>query len=94
MSCGVSLLLSGEYLDWFITENANRLADAQKFTRAWFEARGMMVLDSNAGHFVWVDIGSRKGWSTLAEEQEAFQKCLDGGVYVVSRKQRLRDDDD
>lgn len=82
-----SLLLDKPALNTFIKENRARLAEAHAFTRGWFEARGVGVAVSNAGHFIWVDLGSRLGMGDGEEgvkrEKKVFQELLDGGVYIV-----------
>lgn len=71
------------YLHWFVAENKARLTEAHAYVRGWFVKRGVQVADSNAGHFVWVNLGQRVGWTTAAEEKKGFQTLLDGGVYIV-----------
>jgi DNA-binding transcriptional MocR family regulator len=73
---------SATFLDWFIKENRRRLTVAHALVRSWFERRGVRVADSNAGHFCWVQLGERMGWTTLADEKQGFQQLLDGGVYL------------
>lgn len=73
---------SATFLDWFIRENRRRLTDAHALVRTWFERRAVRVANSNAGHFCWVQLGERMGWTTLAEEKKGFQQLLDGGVYL------------
>lgn len=70
------------FVDWFIGENRRRLTDAHALVRTWFEKRGVRVADSCAGHFAWVQLGDRLGWSTVAQEKAGFQRMLDGGVYL------------
>lgn len=79
-----STLLSDEdKLAEFIALNRARLTEAGKYVREWFEARGVPVAHSNAGNFVWVDIGKRLGCRDAKEEKRIFQRLLDGGVYVA-----------
>jgi hypothetical protein len=42
------------------------------------------VAPSNAGHFLWVDLGSRLGWTTAEEEEDGFCRLFDAGLYIVS----------
>lgn len=77
------------YVSWFLAENKIRLGEAHAFLRSWFEERGVVVADVNAGHFVWVNLGKRMGWTTAEEEKKGFQKLLDGGVYIVSGRKYL-----
>lgn len=53
------------YVEWFTQENRRRLTEAHAYVRGWFEERGCPVADSNAGHFVWVDIGARVHWTSF-----------------------------
>lgn len=39
--------------------------------------------NSNAGHFVWVELGERVRMRTEGEEKKVFQRLLDGRVYIV-----------
>lgn len=73
---------SATFLDWFIKENQRRLTAAHALVRTWFECRGVRVARSNAGHFCWIQLGERLGWTTLAEEKAGFQQLLNGGVYL------------
>lgn len=48
----------------------------------------MPVANSNAGHFIWVNLGGKLGFEEgeagVKEEKKVFQELLDGGVYIVS----------
>jgi hypothetical protein len=37
-----------------------------------------------SGHFIWVNLGAKLGFSDAMTEKKVFQRLLDGGVYVVS----------
>ncbi|WVQ80398.1 hypothetical protein IAT38_002503 [Cryptococcus sp. DSM 104549] len=78
-----TLLLDKTRLRNFITTNRERLAEAQAFTRSWFEARGVEVADSNAGNFIFVNLGARLNFTDAHTEKKVFQKLLDGGVYTA-----------
>ena len=81
------------YRDWFIRENKRRLVSNYHLARDWLEARGFNVVPSNAGHFMWVDLGSKLGWKTVEDEEEGFCRIFDAGLYIVSSTQarkRLR----
>ncbi|CAK9786745.1 PLP-dependent transferase [Cutaneotrichosporon oleaginosum] len=78
-----ALLTDEARLAEFVALNRARLAEAAAYVRAWFEARGVHVAPSNAGNFVWVDIGGRLGFRDAMEEKRVFQRLLDGGVYVA-----------
>jgi 1-aminocyclopropane-1-carboxylate synthase len=79
-----STLLNSDYLSTFLETNRQRLGEAQAFVRSWFEERGVMVRPCHAGHFVWIDMGTRLSILDTAEEMAIFQRSLDGGVYIVS----------
>jgi hypothetical protein len=51
----------------------------------WFAARGVRVSYSNAGNFVWVNLGEVAGIKSAKQEKRVFQRLLDGGVYIVCR---------
>jgi 1-aminocyclopropane-1-carboxylate synthase len=89
-----SLLNDATALTGFITENRRRLGEAHAFTREWFESRGVPVAPSNAGHFIWANLGARLGFPRgdegVKEEKRVFQQLLDGGVYIVSMPIRTR----
>lgn len=38
----------------------------------------------SSGHFIWVNLGGKLGFSDIPSEKQVFQKLLDGGVYIVS----------
>ncbi|BEJ15246.1 hypothetical protein CspHIS471_0410130 [Cutaneotrichosporon sp. HIS471] len=78
-----SLLSDDDKLAEFIALNRSRLTEAGTYVRNWFETRGVPVAHSNAGNFVWVDIGARLGFRDAKEEKRIFQRLLDGGVYVA-----------
>ncbi|GMK59407.1 hypothetical protein CspeluHIS016_0800130 [Cutaneotrichosporon spelunceum] len=78
-----ALLRDGDKLAEFIALNRARLTEAGTYVRDWFEARGVPVAHSNAGNFVWVDLGARLGFREAKEEKRIFQRLLDGGVYVA-----------
>ncbi|KAL1405968.1 hypothetical protein Q8F55_007650 [Vanrija albida] len=78
-----SLLTDRAALAKFIALNKTRLSEAAAYTRDWFQARGVEVAHSNAGNFVWVNLGGRLGFDDAAEEKRVFQKLLDGGVYIA-----------
>ncbi|OCF34966.1 hypothetical protein I316_03513 [Kwoniella heveanensis BCC8398] len=78
-----TLLLDPPRLKAFIETNQARLADAHSFTRGWFEARGVHVAKSNAGNFIWVNLGAAVGFDDAITEKKVFQKLLDGGVYIA-----------
>ncbi|ORX33610.1 pyridoxal phosphate-dependent transferase, partial [Kockovaella imperatae] len=67
----------------FIETNRSRLGEAQAFVRNWFEDRGVHVANSNAGNFVWVNLGGALGFDDAVTEKRVFQKLLDGGVYIA-----------
>lgn len=67
-----------------IKENQSRLADSAAFMRSWFEKRGMKPMQSNAGHFMMVDVRERLGIKTFEDEKEISVKCVPEGVLVVS----------
>lgn len=78
-------LLTSDYLPIFLEINVKRLAEAQAQATRWFEQRrGVTVKASNAGHFIWLDLGSRLGIKSFSEELEVYQRLLDGRVYVAS----------
>ncbi|ORY25180.1 pyridoxal phosphate-dependent transferase [Naematelia encephala] len=78
-----TLLTDDSYLEYFISTNRQRLGDAQAFVRGWFVQRGVTVAPSNAGNFIWVDLGGKLGFRDVATEKKVFQKLLDGGVYIA-----------
>ncbi|WVN87327.1 uncharacterized protein L203_102505 [Cryptococcus depauperatus CBS 7841] len=78
-----NLLQNKVALTKFITTNCQRLAEAQAFTRKWFEGRGVQVGDSNAGNFIFINLGKSMGFHDAKSEKRLFQKLLDGGVYVA-----------
>lgn len=78
-----ALLTDEDKLPEFVALNRARLSEAGKYVREWFEARGVPVAHSNAGNFVWVDLGARLGFRDPKEEKRIFQRLLDGGVYVA-----------
>ncbi|KAI9635941.1 pyridoxal phosphate-dependent transferase [Dioszegia hungarica] len=82
-----SLLTDSTALTAFISENRRRLAEAHALTRGWFTARGVPVANSNAGHFIWVNLGGKLGFEEgeagVKEEKKVFQELLDGGVYIA-----------
>ncbi|ODO01973.1 hypothetical protein L198_02704 [Cryptococcus wingfieldii CBS 7118] len=78
-----SLLNDKKTLSNFLETNKGRLGEAQAFVRDWFEERGVVVADSNAGNFVWVNIGEKLGGIDVATEKNIFQRLLDSGVYIA-----------
>ena len=86
-----STLLNSDYLSTFLETNRQRLGEAQAFVRSWFEERGVTVRPCHAGHFVWIDMGTRLSILDTAEEMAVFQRSLDGGVYIVSKSLMCRD---
>jgi 1-aminocyclopropane-1-carboxylate synthase len=78
---------SERYRDWFIKENRRRMVSNYRCARDWLEARGFNVAPSNAGHFMWVDLGSKFGWKTVDDEEEGFCRLFDAGLYIVSATQ-------
>ncbi|TYJ52364.1 hypothetical protein B9479_007020 [Cryptococcus floricola] len=70
-------------LQAFIDKNRERLAEAQAFVRGWFEGRGVVVADSNAGNFVWINLGQRLGFTDVQTEKQVFHKLLHSGVYIA-----------
>ena len=79
---------SERYRDWFVRENKRRMASNYRLARDWLEVRGFSVVPSNAGHFMWVNLGSRLGWKTADDEEEGFCRLFDAGLYIVSAMQR------
>ena len=65
-------------------ENRRRIESNYRLARDWLQARGFNVAPSNAGHFLWVDLGSRLGWTTVDEEEDGFCRLFDAGLYIVS----------
>jgi hypothetical protein len=43
---------------------------------------------SQSGHFVWVNLGGKLGFTEPAKEKRVFQDLLDGGVYIVCESSR------
>lgn len=78
-----STLLNSDYLSTFLETNRQRLGEAQAFVRSWFEERGVTVRPCHAGHFVWIDMGTRLSILDTAEEMAVFQRSLDGGLYIA-----------
>ncbi|EIW73272.1 hypothetical protein TREMEDRAFT_24846 [Tremella mesenterica DSM 1558] len=78
-----SLLTDKEQLHQFIELNRAKLGEAHAYIRNWFEERGVKVADSNAGHFVWVDLGGKLKFRDTPREKRVFQSLLDGGVYIA-----------
>ncbi|KAK1926199.1 pyridoxal phosphate-dependent transferase [Papiliotrema laurentii] len=78
-----ALLNDKAFLKNFITTNRQRLGEAYAFTRKWFNDRGVEVAHSNAGHFAWVNLGGRLGFTDAITEKKVFQTLLDGGVYIA-----------
>ncbi|WWC85745.1 uncharacterized protein L201_000611 [Kwoniella dendrophila CBS 6074] len=78
-----TLLTDSTRLKSFISTNRKRLTEAHAFARGWFVERGVEVANSNAGNFVWVNLGKRLGFSDAITEKRVFQKLLDGGVYIA-----------
>jgi 1-aminocyclopropane-1-carboxylate synthase len=74
---------SEQYRTWFIRENQRRLESNYRLARDWLVDRGFHVVPSNAGHFLWVDIGSKLGWKTVEDEEEGFATIFDAGLYIV-----------
>ncbi|KAL1413398.1 hypothetical protein Q8F55_001164 [Vanrija albida] len=77
-----SLLNDRETLHRFTAENRRLLTAASKHTREWFEARGCKPMQTNAGHFILVDIRPRTGITTLDEERAFVRTCMANGVMV------------
>jgi 1-aminocyclopropane-1-carboxylate synthase len=75
---------SERYCAWFMGENKRRLELNYRLAREYLAERGFDVVPSNAGHFLWVDIGSRMGWKTLDDEEDGFARIFDAGLYIVS----------
>lgn len=83
--CLVSALLNdGPAFRRLVGENQRRLADSAAFMRKWFEDRGMKPQQSNAGHFMLVDVRERLGIKTFEDEKEIALKSVPCGVLVVS----------
>ena len=78
------------YRDWFLRENRRRLESNYQLAKSWLEARGFHVIPSNAGHFLWVDLGSRMGWTTAEDEEDGFCRLFDAGLYIVSSNQKKK----
>ena len=78
------------YRDWFLRENRRRLESNYQLAKSWLEARGFHVIPSNAGHFLWVDLGSRMGWKTVEDEEDGFCRLFDAGLYLVSLDRRKK----
>ncbi|WWC97127.1 hypothetical protein V866_004005 [Kwoniella sp. B9012] len=78
-----TLLLDANRLKAFISLNRKRLAEAHGFIRRWFVDRGVEVANSNAGNFIWVNLGKSLGFDDAQMEKKVFQKLLDGGVYIA-----------
>ncbi|WVW81724.1 hypothetical protein I302_103720 [Kwoniella bestiolae CBS 10118] len=78
-----TLLLDPPRLESFISTNKQRLTEAHRFTRKWFIDRGVEVANSNAGNFIWVNLGKTLGFQDAITEKKVFQKLLDGGVYIA-----------
>lgn len=51
-----SLLLNDRFYKYFVAENRLRLADAYEYTAAWCKYHNIAHVNSNAGHFVLVDL--------------------------------------
>ncbi|WOO77223.1 putative aminotransferase aclI [Vanrija pseudolonga] len=77
-----SLLNDRETLHRFTAQNRKLLTEAAKHTREWFEERGCKPLQTNAGHFILVDIRPRTGITTFEEERNFVRKCMANGVMV------------
>ncbi|WRT63638.1 uncharacterized protein IL334_000561 [Kwoniella shivajii] len=78
-----TLLLDPIRLKSFITTNKSKLTEAHAFARGWFVDRGVEVANSNAGNFIWVNLGKTLGFDDALTEKKVFQKLLDGGVYIA-----------
>ncbi|WVR03444.1 hypothetical protein IAU60_000435 [Kwoniella sp. DSM 27419] len=78
-----TLLQDAPRLKSFLTTNRARLTEAHAFARGWFEDRGVHVANSNAGNFIWVNLGQALGFTDDLTEKEVFQRLLDGGVYIA-----------
>lgn len=52
--------------------------------RDWFEKRGMKPMQSNAGHFMMIDVRERLGIRTFEDEKDIAIKSVPHGVLVVS----------
>ncbi|KAK8845419.1 hypothetical protein IAR55_006132 [Kwoniella newhampshirensis] len=78
-----TLLFDKVALKSFIKTNRERLTEAHGFTRGWFEKHGVKVANSNAGNFIWVNLGEALGFSDASTEKKVFQRLLDGGVYIA-----------
>lgn len=72
-----------------IGENQRRLADSAAFMRKWFEDRGMKPMQSNAGHFMMVDVRERLNIKSFEDEKDIAIKSVPCGVLVVSDKLRV-----
>jgi 1-aminocyclopropane-1-carboxylate synthase len=72
------------FVSWFMRENSTRLGSVHEFAVDWFNSRGVDVTPSNAGHFIWVNIGKKMGWKTVEEEEAGFCRIFDAGLYIVS----------
>lgn len=83
LTCPTSPTASNSsFVDWFLAENKRRLGEAHGLVRRWFEKRGVEVANTCAGHFCWVQLGRKMGWTTVEQEKKGFQALLDGGVYL------------
>ncbi|WWC58053.1 uncharacterized protein I303_100588 [Kwoniella dejecticola CBS 10117] len=78
-----ALLLDPPRLKSFIQTNKSKLTEAHAYARGWFVARGIEVANSNAGNFIWVNLGAKLGFTDASSEKKVFQKLLDGGVYIA-----------
>ncbi|WWC66900.1 uncharacterized protein I206_100807 [Kwoniella pini CBS 10737] len=78
-----TLLLDSKRLKSFINTNKLKLTESHKFTRNWFIERGIEVSNSNAGNFIWVNLGKKLKFENSIIEKKIFQKLLDGGVYIA-----------
>lgn len=89
--CLVSALINDDAtFQRLMAENRRRLADSAAFVRDWFSARGMHPQQSNAGHFMLIDVRDRLGVRTWDDEKDIALKSVPAGVLVVSRCGRHR----
>jgi 1-aminocyclopropane-1-carboxylate synthase len=64
-------------------ENRWRLESNYRLARDYLTDKKFNVVPSNAGHFLWVDIGSRLGWKTVDDDEDGFARIFDAGLYIV-----------
>ncbi|GAA98583.1 uncharacterized protein L969DRAFT_95185 [Mixia osmundae IAM 14324] len=79
-------------LDWFISTNQLRLAQAYEFSTKWLKKHGVPYRQANAGHFLWIDLrkfmptcdNEGKDLSCEADrESQLFINLLEHGVYIA-----------